>query len=97
MGANVFSRRWKLVVAVIERAGLASAQARARPMRWRFLSTDPGSTVKCINPSLSTATTPWTARVWRLPGDEHYPGADPGWITGLAQRGPAKVPHRLRR
>ena len=36
-------------------------QARARPMRWRFFSTDPGSTVKCTCPSSSMATTRTTA------------------------------------
>jgi hypothetical protein len=43
-------------LAVIEHAGMVGAQARPRPMRCRFLSIDPGSTVKCTCPSSSTAT-----------------------------------------
>ena len=53
---------------------LTSAQARTRPMRWRFLSTDPGSTVKCTCPSSSTATTRTTAWAWRLPATSITPG-----------------------
>src|ERR1700678_964111 len=36
---------------------LLGRQARARLMRWRFFSTDLGSTVKCTCPSSSMATT----------------------------------------
>jgi hypothetical protein len=34
---------------------------QARPMRWRFFSSEPGSTVKCTCPSSSTATIRTTA------------------------------------
>src|SRR5579863_3633952 len=43
-------------------------------MRWRFFSTDPGSTVKCTCPSSSTATTRTTAWAWRLPATSITPG-----------------------
>jgi hypothetical protein len=70
---SVMLHRWKSSLAVIEHVGLTGAQARARPMRWRFLSTDPGSTVKCTCPSSSTATTRTTAWTWRLPATSIVP------------------------
>lgn len=52
---------------------LLGRQARARPMRWRFFSTDPGSTVKCTCPSSSIATTRTTACAWRFPATSITP------------------------
>ena len=53
-------------------------QARARPMRCRFFSSDPGRTAKCTCPSWSTAITRTTARACRLPATSITPGTNPG-------------------
>ena len=65
-------------------------QASARPTRWRFFSSVPGSTVKCTCPSSSTAITRTTALPKRLPATSITPRPHLSSITGIAQARPAE-------
>ena len=61
----------------IRRIG-ASVQARARPMRRRFFSSEPGRTAKCTCPSWSTATTRTTARACLKRAEQLFVSGDFG-------------------
>ena len=60
----------------------ASVQSRARPMRRRFFSSEPGRTAKCTCPSWSMATTRTTARAC-LKRAEQLLGLQPPVVIGL--------------